>query len=73
MKTYQFNINGQYEDAVNQDKYFVKTDAEVTVIEEAIEFIQKGEVSVDKLLQAIRILGYKATEVKIEPVETFEL
>ena len=65
MKTHQFNIEGS--------KYFVKTDAETASILEAIEFINKGEVNIDKLLQAIRILGFKATELKIEPVETFEV
>jgi len=65
MKTYQFNIEGS--------KHFVKTDAQTEAIAEAIEFVQKGEVNIDKLLQALRILGFKATELKIEPVEVFEV
>jgi len=65
MKTYQFNIEGS--------TFFVKTDAPVSEIKQAIEFVNKGEVNVDKLLQALRILGYKATELKIEPVEIFEV
>jgi len=65
MKTYQFNIEG--------DTFFVKTDAPVSEIEQAVEFVKKAEINIEKILQAIRILGYKATELKIEPVEIFEV
>jgi len=65
MKTYQFNIEGS--------TFFVKTDAPVSEIKQAIEFVKKAETNIEKTLQAIRILGYKATELKIEPVEIFEV
>jgi hypothetical protein len=47
---------------------YVKTEANAEGVEQAIDFIRRGEQSVDKLLQALRILGYKCHEVKLEPV-----
>jgi hypothetical protein len=65
MKTYQLVIEGQ-------DKYF-KTDAESEQIQGAIDFVKNGEVTLDKILVAIRMLGFKATPITIEPVDIFEV
>lgn len=65
MKTYEIVIQGQ--------SVYVKTDAEPNTVQQAINFVPKGEKYVERLLQAIRISGAKATELKIEPVEIFEV
>ena len=65
MKTYEIIIEGQ-------SKYF-KSMAESSEIQEAIDFVKKGEVSLDKLLQALRMLGFKSTPLTIEPVDIFEV
>lgn len=65
MKLYEINIEGEIK--------YIKSDATSAQVEEAIEFIKRSEVSIDKLLQALRILGSKATELKIEPVDVFEV
>jgi hypothetical protein len=65
MKTYEIIIEGN-------SKYF-KSEAESHDIQTAIDFIKNGEVQLDKLLQALRMLGFKATQVKIDPVDIFEV
>ncbi len=65
MKLYEILIEGQTK--------FFKSDATSTEIEASIDFIKVGEVSIEKLLQALRTLGHKATEVKLEPVDVFEI
>lgn len=64
MKTYQINIEGQ-------EKFF-KSEAESAQIQEAIEFVKRGEVSLEKLLQALRLLGFKSTPITIDPIDIFE-
>jgi hypothetical protein len=59
-----------YEIHFGEEVKYVKTEASVEQVEQAIDFIRRGEQSVDKLLQALRILGHKCHEVKLEPVET---
>ena len=65
MKTYLLVIQGQ-------EVYF-KSDAEAVTIQQAINFIPKGEKYVERLLQAIRLQGAKATPVTLDPVEIFEV
>lgn len=65
MKTYELLIEGT-------SKYF-KTDASVEVIQQAIDFVKNSEVTLDKVLTAIRMLGHKATPLNIEPVDIFEV
>jgi hypothetical protein len=50
---------------------FVKTDATSEEIQNAINFIP--DTDIDKILSALRILGRKATEIKLEPVDIFEV
>lgn len=53
---------------------YIKTDAESTQIATAIQFVQAGvEPSIEKLLVALRTLGFKATQIKVDPVDVFEL
>lgn len=63
MKTYEINVENT--------SSFIKTDAPKEDIQQAITFVKKGDKYIDRLLQALRILGHKATEVKIEPVDIF--
>lgn len=65
MKTYEIIIEGN-------SKYF-KSEAESQDIQTAIDFIKNGEVQLDKLLQALRMLGFKSTPLTIDPVDIFEV
>jgi hypothetical protein len=63
MKTYLIEIEGK--------NIYIKSDAEASGIQRAIDFTPKGEKYIERLLQAIRIQGAKATEIKLDPVEIF--
>jgi hypothetical protein len=67
VKTYQINNEGQ-------DKY-VKTDAGKLDVQRAIDFLANapGEKTIESLLIALRVLGFKATQVKVEAEEVFDL
>lgn len=72
MKTYQIDIKTQGELTLETETVFIKSDAESFDVQQAIDFVKKGEKYVDRLLQALRVLGFKAQEVKINPVDIFE-
>ena len=65
MKTYEIQIEGK--------THYFKTDADLDTIENAITFVKQGEVSLDKVLIAIRMLGHKATPVTVNPEFVFEV
>jgi methenyltetrahydromethanopterin cyclohydrolase len=67
VKTYEFLTRGEH-------FFYIKTDAESADIEKAIAFVSsEGEDYANRFLQALRILGFKATQVKIDPVDIFEV
>jgi hypothetical protein len=70
MKTYQINIvNGE-----QATIHYVKTDASKLDTQKAIDFVSlSGEKSIDKLLVALRVLGFTAREVKVEAEEAFDM
>jgi hypothetical protein len=55
--------------------HFIKTDASKESISDAIVFLRKapGEKSIESLLIALRVLGFKATQIKLEAEDVFEL
>lgn len=65
MKTYLIDIEG--------NSVYIKSDANSEVIQSAINFTPKGEKYVERLLQAIRITGHKATEIKLDIEDIFEV
>lgn len=67
MKTYEFTSNGEH-------FFYIKTDASSEDVEKAIAFVSKdGDKYVERFLQALRVLGFKATQISIEPVDIFEV
>lgn len=68
MKTYEIKFTQ------SGNTHFVKTEATSDQVQEAIDFVKRGaEQNIEKLLQALRILGFKATEVKVEAIDVFEV
>ena len=67
MKTFEINHG--------ENSHFITTDAGKMDVQSAIDFMKRGgaETSIDKLLQALRILGFKAREVKVQAEEVFDL
>ena len=63
MKTYLIEVEGK--------NIYIKSDAGADGVKRAIDFTPKGEKYIERLLQAIRIQGAKATEIKLDPVEFF--
>lgn len=63
MQTYLIEVTGQ--------NIYIKSDADIDGVKRAIDFTPKGEKYIERLLQAIRIQGAKATEIKLDPVEIF--
>jgi hypothetical protein len=63
MKTYLIEIEGT--------EHYFKSDASSEEIQQAIEFVKNGEVQLEKVLVAIRMLGRKATPIKLDPVDMF--
>lgn len=53
------------------EKIYIRTNADEETVEFALSFIP--DTDVQKLLQAIRIQGFKASEVKLDPVRTFKV
>lgn len=72
MKTYEIQIKGE-EVGEPTVTHFIKTDASTEEIQQTVQFVARGKRSIDGLLQGLRILGYKASEVKVEPVDVFEM
>lgn len=63
-----------YEIQTTDGSKFIKTEASTEQIQEAINFITHKEgATVEKLLQGLRLLGYKSTEIKLDAVDVFEL
>jgi hypothetical protein len=65
MKTYEITIEGK--------NYYFKSEADSEQINNAIEFIRTTEVSFEKFLQAVRLLGFKTTPITLDPVDIFEV
>lgn len=65
MKTYLIIVEGQ--------KVYIKSDAENHVIQNAINFVPKGEKYTERLLQAIRLQGAKAATINLEVDAMFEV
>lgn len=52
---------------------FIKTEASPEQFQKTIDFVkQTPEYHADMVLPALRALGFKSTEVKLEPTEKFE-
>lgn len=63
-----------YEILIGQESKYILTDAGKMDVQKAIDFVSTSQdKDVAKLLVAVRMLGFKAREVKIEPEEVFEL
>lgn len=73
MNTYQIDIVDQNQEAVETSTHFIKTNAPSEAVDNAISFVPKGEKYIERLLQALRLQSYKASEIKVEPVDIFEV
>lgn len=70
MKTYEINII----DGEHTKTHYIKTDAGKMDVQQAIDFVKNGmEKSVEKLLVALRVLGFTAREQKVEAEESFDM
>jgi hypothetical protein len=73
VKTYEINIINPNE-TTDVHTHYVRTDAEKMDVQNAINFVKMGgERSVDKLLVALRVLGFTAREQKVEAEESFDM
>ena len=71
MKTYEVNIN---QDAATFVTHYISTDADKLTFQKALDFVALGgEKTAEKILVAVRVLGYKAREVKVNAEETFDI
>lgn len=73
MKTYEIVLVTNTEDTQTKQSVYIKSDAESRDIQHAINFVKLGERYIERLLQALRVLGHKAQEVKINPIDIFEV
>lgn len=74
MKTFKINLIVDIDGEAHEDTRYIRTDASEDKVNQAIQFVKMGEdPEIDKLLQAIRTLGSKATEIKLEPIATFSM
>lgn len=71
MKTYELVIETHIEGVRESETHFFKTDASEEDIKTTVEFVGKGKRNIEGVLQGLRILGYKAQEVKVNPVDVF--
>lgn len=72
MKTYEINVLVEEEEAVKS--HFITTDASKLEVQGAINFVRQGtEHNIEKLLIALRVLGFKARELKVTAEESFDL
>lgn len=77
MKTYQIDITNLRDEETglySNSTHFVTTDADKLAFQKALDFVALGgEKSIDKVLVAVRVLGFKAREVKVTAEEVFDL
>lgn len=62
-----------YEIIIEKKSVYIKTDAPSEAIQGAINFVPKGSKYIERLLQGLRLQGFKATPITIEPVDIFEV
>jgi hypothetical protein len=74
MKTYEINISQLDGENMSHITHFVSTDADKLSFQKALDFVALGgERNIDKVLVAVRVLGFKAREVKVQAEESFDL
>jgi hypothetical protein len=74
MKTYEINILQQAEGLIEGSTHFVSTDADKMTFQKALDFVALGgDRTIEKVLVAVRVLGFKAREVKVQAEEVFDL
>lgn len=62
--TYGITIEGE--------TFYFKSEANEFAIEQALAFVRNGEVTLDKLLVAVRMLGHKATPIALNVEKVFQ-
>lgn len=75
MKTYEIHINNELPTGERETyTHYVSTDADKLAFQKALDFVALGgEKTVEKVLVAVRVLGFKAREVKVQAEEVFDL
>ena len=56
---------------IDEETFYFKSEANEFAIEQALNFVRNGEVTLDKLLVAVRMLGYKATPIALNVEKVF--
>jgi sporulation-control protein spo0M len=73
MKTYEINITNPL-DIGDITAHYVSTDADKMTFQKALDFVALGgDKTIDKVLVAVRVLGFKARELKVTAEEVFDL
>lgn len=74
MKTFKIVTLQEVDGELVEVEAYIKTEANSDKVQQAIQFVKMGQdPTIDKLLQALRTLGSKATQIKLESEATFEL
>lgn len=72
MKTYQIITSIHEHNEVKE--YFIRTEAGVVEVQNAIDACRKFRTKdIDKLIQQLRLFGFKTSLINLEPDEVLEL